>query len=131
MQQDDRADRGPVGLEDVGAVPVLCEVAGIDRAARVIAIARCLRLVVDLVDDLGPHLAKHRLLSLEVGGPVGLVDLRGVPVVRHIGVPGIERGTALGIPGPRDQQRPGDHQQEHEHAAQKSQHLAGHCNPVG
>ena len=66
---------GPVGLEDVRAVPVLGEVAGIDRAAREVAVDRCPRLVVDLVDDLGPHLAKRRLLGLEVGGPVGLVDL--------------------------------------------------------
>ena len=40
VQQHHRADRRSVGLEDVGAVPVLREVAGIDRAAVEVAVAR-------------------------------------------------------------------------------------------
>ena len=131
VQQDDGADRGPVGLEDVGAVPVLREVAGIDRAAGVVAVARCPRLLVELVDDICPDLAKDRLLGLAIGGPVGLVDVRGMPVVRHVGVPRIERRPTLGIPGADGKQRCRDHDQQHENAAKQSQHLAWHRDPVG
>mgnify|MGYP003693589755 CR=1 FL=1 len=92
VQQDDRADRRPVGLENVGAVPVLREVAGIDRAAVVVAVARDAGFGVELVGDFGPHAAEDRLLGLEVGRPVGLVDLVGVHVVRHVGVHGSSSG---------------------------------------
>ncbi len=39
VQQHHGADRRSVGLEDVGAVPVLLEIAGVDRAAGEVAIA--------------------------------------------------------------------------------------------
>ena len=98
VQQDDRADRRPVGLEDVGAVPVLREVAGIDRAAVVVAVARDAGLGVELVGDFGPHAAEDRLFGLEPGRPVGLVDLGGVHVVRHVGVPRLERPVRAANP---------------------------------
>ena len=116
MEENDCAERRPVGLEDIRAVPIRREVAGIDRTARVVAVARGSRLLVELVDNFCPHLAKDRLFGRKVGSPVSLVDLRGVPVARHVGMPWIKRRSALGIPGAGNEQRCRGHDQQHEHA---------------
>jgi len=77
----------PVGLQNVGAVEVLLEVAGIDRAAGEVAVAGYARCLVDPVDDLPAHVAEDLLFVPEVRSPVALVDVGGMQVVRHIGVP--------------------------------------------
>ena len=97
MQQHHGADRRSVGLEDIGAVPVLLEIARVDRAAGKIAIAGVAAFLLELVDDFGADVAKERVLGLEVGRPVGLVDFRRTHLVRHVGMPELQRRPALGI----------------------------------
>ena len=71
VQQHDRADRRAVGLEDVGAVPVLREAAGIDRRCRRSSGCPGPRAPASSLSMTSrPHIAEDRLFRLEVGGPV-------------------------------------------------------------
>ncbi len=78
VQQDHRSGRRPIGLENIGVVEVVREVAGIDRATRVEAVAQRMVLGIDLVDDLAAHVAEDCLFGSDVGRPVHLVDLGSV-----------------------------------------------------
>ena len=95
--------------------------AGIDRAAVVVAVAGDAGFGVELVGDFGPHAAEDRFLGLEPGRPVALVDLVGMHVMRHVGVPRLEIGSTLRIPGARNKESRGDHDQQHQHAPEKSE----------
>ena len=64
VQQDDRADRRPVRLQHVGAIPVGREPARINRAAVEVAIDRNPLFRRQLVRDLGPHLTEDRASAL-------------------------------------------------------------------
>ena len=99
VQEDDGTHRRPVRLQDVGAVPVVGEAAGIDRAALEVAVDRHPLVGLELLGDLGPHLVEDGLLGGEVAGPVERADLLGGDVVGDVGVPDLERQAAPRLPG--------------------------------
>ncbi len=105
VQQDDRAGRLALGLEDEGAVPVLPEMPGIDRTALEIAVHRHAVAFGKLARDLIPHRIEDPVLRVEVSLPVRGVELARAQLVRRKGVPGLERGPSLRIPGAHSQQR--------------------------
>ena len=72
VQEDDGTRRRSVRLQDVGAVPVVGEIARIDRAALEVAIDRDPLIGLELLGDLGSDLVEDGLLGGEVARPVQL-----------------------------------------------------------
>ena len=69
VQQHHRADRRARRRQHVGAVPVLCEAAWVDRAAAEVAVGLEACLGLELVGDLAAHLLEELLLDVRGSRP--------------------------------------------------------------
>ena len=73
-------------------------------------------LVVELVGDLRPHVAEDRSSALSQAAQ-SLLSIGRHHVVRHVGVPRLERRAAQGIPGPEHQAGNDEAPRQHEEDA--------------
>ena len=69
----------------------------IDGTALEIAIDRNALVRVELLADFTLYLRENLVFSLEIINPIGAIDGFGLQLVRHEGVPRLERGAALRI----------------------------------
>ena len=115
VEQDHGAGGSAGGLHDVRAVPVLREIARVDRAAGEIAVGGIAGLGIELVRHLRAHLVEDPLLRGDVLVPIRLGDLCGRQLVRDVGVPEFQRGAALRVVGPQDEHRQ-QHDAQHDRA---------------
>src|ERR1700730_4264510 len=109
MQKYHGSNWGFIGLEHIGAVPVLRKAFRIDGTALEITIDRNTLARVELLADFILHLRENLVFSLEIIGPIGGIDGFGLQLVRHEGVPRLERGPALRNVDAGREQRHGDH----------------------
>ena len=128
VQQHHDADRRSLGLEHVGPVEVVAEVAGVDRALGVVAVGRDCGFRADPVDHLAAHVAEDHVLVAQVGRPVGLLQRIDVQLRRHEGVPRLERRPALGVPGAEGEDGAGADDDQHQEAAEKLEESGQHVD---
>ena len=131
MQEHDRAERAAIRLQDKGPVPVLPEMAGVDRASFEIPVQRNAIPRSQPTCNLVPDSLENAVLGIDVFGPVRPIDRTGAQLMRHKGVPGFERGPPLRIPRAqadesRKDRREGD-QDELQTAPHARNHAAGSC----
>jgi hypothetical protein len=93
-----------------------------DWAAVEIPVDRDAILGIELLVDLGAHGVEDRSLGQEVPAPVGLVELVGTQFGRGVGVPDLERWTALRVVDADRHQRDRDRGEQHRCALQDPEH---------
>jgi hypothetical protein len=83
-------------------------------------------VAIDLVDDLGPDLAKSRFFGPQVGRPVGFIDLGCAELVRDDGMPELEGRPALRVVCPDAQQAHRNHAGQQQHALHDPEQRRSH-----
>ena len=126
VQKNDGPDRRAVRLENVRPVPVLHEVARIDRTSVEVSITGNASFRIQSGHDLGLHGLEHPRLGLEVGGPVCLVEFRRRQFMRHVCMPKFEPRPALGIVGTHREEREGTHRDQGESALREFEQSCRH-----
>ena len=89
MQQHHRAARRPIRRQHIGAIPVLRKAAGVDRAAREVAVIRALLLRRELFGDRLARGVENLRLGGEITRPIELADSLGMQVGGDECMPGL------------------------------------------
>ena len=126
VQEHHRADRIPLRLQHVGAVPVLREAARVYRAAFEVAVDRHAFCRIQFRRDLGAHVVEHRLLGREIPVPIGMIDLIRAHFGRRVDMPELEREAALRIVDADPDQRDQDRGEQQRCALHEFQHSGSH-----
>ncbi len=75
MEQHHRSERLPIGQHQVGAVPILREAVGIERAVRVVAAGKAGFICLHAAGDVFAHRFHQFLLVIEISLPIRLRQL--------------------------------------------------------
>ena len=100
MEEDDGTGGASIRLQNVGPVPVLREMARIDRTAFEIPVDRDAILLWKPLRDLGPHGIEDGFFGLQVPRPICFIEFMCMQFVRHIGMPGLQRRSNLRLVSP-------------------------------
>jgi len=128
MQQDDGADGLPAGLEYERAVPVLRERSRIDGTSLEVAVRGNPFVWLELPRDVISHLVEECVLGLQIRGPIEPSELVALQLVWTVGMPRLELGATLRIPGADGQQRERARCQ-HQHHAPRDASQHGYADP--
>ena len=103
--------------------------AGIDRAAVEIPVDRDTVFRIELLRDLGPKGLEDPGFLGEISAPIGSIELLAFNLARHVGVPRLERRTALRIVNTHYEQRHHDDRQQDQPPFHALGDLGAHAPP--